>query len=417
MTDCCLKGARLIDPSQNLDEICDLTVANGRITFDSPDDSIETIDCSGKIIMPGLVDIRGHLREPESLASIGEAAAFGGYTTILLMPNSGSPADNPGTVHLMREKASKVTKIEILQCGCLTKGSEGEVLAPLGSLKEAGVVAVSDCPSSPQNTEIFARGLEYASMFDLPVIEFPRDFTISSRGVAHDGPIALKMGIGGYPRMAEELFVQRAITVCRNLGTRVHLTSISSAGSVELIREAKGKEIPITADSTAHHLTLTDERLLGYDPSAKTMPPLREDLDRKAILEGVKDGTIDCISSAHEPCHEHEKEVEFDLAPAGVIGYETGLPVVFGELAKRMDDPFPLIARIMSLNPARILEVDNSIAEGRVANLFVFDPNSSWTYKTSQGRSSAKNSPYEGLEMKGSVLVTFANGERVFSLE
>ena len=417
MTDYCLKGARLIDPSQNLDEIRDLRIADGRITFALPDDTIESFDFSGKIIMPGLVDIRGHLREPESLASIGEAAAFGGYTTILLMPNGASPADNPGTVHLMREKASKDTSVEILQCGCLTKASEGEVLAPLGSLKEAGVVAVSDCPSSPQNTEIFARGLEYASMFGLPVIEFPRDMAISSRGIAHDGPVALKMGIGGYPRMAEELFVQRAITVCKNLGTKVHLTSISSAGSVELIREAKGKGISVTADSTPHHLALTDGCLLGYDTSAKTMPPLREDSDRDAILEGVMDGTIDCMSSAHEPCHEHEKEVEFDLAPAGVIGYETGLSVVYGQLSKRMDDPLPLIVQIMSLNPSSILEVDNTIAEGRLANLFVFDPNRKWNYATNQGRSAAKNSPYEGFEMKGSVIATFANGKKVFSID
>ena len=416
MTDYCLRGARVIDPSQELDEICDLTVANGRVTFASPDASVELLDCSGKIIMPGMVDIRGHLQEPESLSSASNAAASGGYTTILIMPNSGPPADNPGAVHLMREKASKDTNIEILQCGCLTKASEGEILAPLGSLKEAGVVAVSDCPSSPQNTEIFARGLEYASMFDLPVIEFPRDLAISSSGVAHDGPVALKMGIGGYPRMAEELFVQRAITVCRNLGTKVHLTSISSVGSVELIREAKGKGISVTADATPHHLALTDECLLGYDSNSKTMPPLREELDRKAILGGVQDGTIDCISSAHEPCHKHEKEVEFDLAPAGVTGYETALSVVLGELAKNMDDPFPLITKLMSLNPSRILDVDNTIAEGRKANLFVFDPNRNWRYQASQGRSAAKNSPYEGFDMKGSVMTTFSNGEKVFTL-
>jgi dihydroorotase len=414
MTDYCLRGARIIDPSQELDEICDLTIANGRITFGLPDDSVECLDCSGKIIMPGMVDIRGHLHEPESLASASKAAASGGYTTILIMPNIGSPADNPGAVHLMREKASKDANIEILQCGCLTQGSEGEVLAPLGSLKEAGVVAVSDCPLSPQNTEIFAKGLEYASMFDLPVIEFPRDFAISAHGVAHDGPIALKMGIGGYPRMAEELFVQRAIIVCSNLGARVHLTSISSSGSVELLREAKIKGISVTADSTPHHLALTDEYILGYDSNSKTMPPLREEQDRRAIVEGVKDGTIDCISSAHEPWHKHEKEVEFDLAPAGVIGYETALSVVFGELSKSLEDPFPLIARIMSLNPAQVLDVDSGIAEGKYANLFVFDPRGNWTYKVRQGRSAAKNSPFEDFAMNGSVSMTFSNGKKVF---
>lgn len=415
MTDYCLKGARVIDPSQELDEIRDLTVAKGKITFVPSDKSVELLDCREKIIMPGLVDLRGHLQGPESLATASRAAASGGYTTILIMPNGEAPADNPGAVHLMQEKASQNSQIEILQCGCLTKGAKGEALAPLGSLKEAGVVAVSDCPTSPQNTEIFAKGLEYASMFDLPVIEFPRDRAISSRGVAHDGPVALKMGIGGYPRMAEELFVQRAITVCKSLGTSIHLTSISSVGSVELIREAKEKGIGITADSTPHHLALTDECLLGYDANSKTMPPLREDLDRKAIIEGITDGTIDCVSSAHEPCQKHEKEVEFDLAPAGVIGYETALSVVLGELRKKIKDPFPLIARLMSFNPSRILGMKHSIAEGKVANLFVFDPNKNWTYDVNLGKSAAKNSPYQGIEMNGSVLTTFSNGEKVFT--
>jgi dihydroorotase len=416
VTNYSLKGGRVIDPSQNLDKILDLTIVNGTVTFGSTDDSMESIDCSGKIIMPGMIDVRGHLQEPENLSSVSNAAASGGYTTILIMPNRGAPSDNAGTVHLMREKASKDASIQILQCGCLTKASQGEALAPLGLLKEAGVVAVSDCPSSPQNTEIFARGLEYASMFDLPVIEFPRDLAISSRGVAHDGPFSLKMGIGGYPRMAEELFVQRAITVCKNLGTKIHLTSISSAGSVELIREAKNKGIMITADSTANHLVLTEERLRGYDTNSKTMPPLREESDRLAILEGLMDETIDCISSAHEPCQKHEKEVEFDLAPAGVIGYETALSVVFEQLSQSIEDPLTLIIKVMSLNPSRLLNIKSQIAEGMRANLFVFDPNVIWTYRSTQGKSAAKNSPYENLEMKGSVLMTFSNGERVFSL-
>ena len=415
MTDYCLKGARLIDPGQELDEIRDLTIAKGKITFAAPDKSTELLDFREKIIMPGLVDVRGHLQDPESLASASKAAASGGYTTLLIMPNSDAPADNPGAVHLMREKASKNSQVDILQCGCLTKGAKGKVLAPLGSLKEAGVVAVSDCPQSPQDTEIFARGLEYASMFDLPVIEFPRDRAISSRGVAHDGPVALKMGIGGYPRMAEELFVQRAITVCKNLGTKIHLTSVSSVGSVELIREAKAKGISVTADSTPHHLALTDDCLIGYDANSKTMPPLREEIDRKAILEGIMDGTIDCVISAHEPCQKHEKEVEFDLAPAGVIGYETAISVVLGELRKITNDPFPLIARVMSLNPSRLLGIKNIIAEGNVANLFVFDPDKVWTYDVNAGNSAAKNSPYHGFEMNGSVLTTFSNGEKVYT--
>lgn len=417
MTDYFFSGARIIDPSQNLDEKRDLWVTNGKITFDRQDGEAVSVNASEMVIMPGMVDLRSHLHAPESLTSLSAAAAAGGYTAILTMPDARPPADNPGAVRLMQEKASKVGTINFLQCGCLTKGSKGEELAPLGTLKEAGVVAVSDCPSSPQNTEIFVKGLEYASMFDLPVIEFPRDFSISPSGVAHDGPTSLKMGIGGYPRMAEELFVQRAIIVSRNIHANIHLSSISSSGSVELIRDAKARGIPITADTTPHHLALTDEKILGYDANSKTMPPLREKSDRQAILEGVLDGTIDCICTAHEPCHEHEKQVEFDLAPPGIIGYETALSVVYSELSRHHKDPCRLIARIMSENPSRILKnPDRSIAEGAVADFVLFDPGKEWKYNARQGLSAARNSPFHNSLIKGSVEMTFSMGKKVYSV-
>ena len=226
------------------------------------------------------------------------------------------------------------------------------------------------------------------------------------------------MGVGGYPRMAEELFVQRAITVSRNLGVGIHLTSISSGGAVDLIREAKSKNVPITADTTAHHLALTDAQILGYDTNAKTMPPLREDEDRQAIFEGILDGTLDCICTAHEPCHEHEKQVEFDLAPPGVLGYETALSVVYGELSKAEKDPFGLIARLMSETPRRILKLSGpGIAEGEVADFLLFDPAARWTYHPRDAHSQAKNSPFADQELTGSVDMTFALGEKVFHRE
>jgi dihydroorotase len=416
MTDYCLRGARIIDPAQNLDETRDFWVVDGRVTFSRQEGETENLDVSKKIVMPGMVDLRGHLHAPESLASASSAAAAGGYTAILAMPDVCPPADNPGAIRLMEEKASKSATINFLQCGCLTKGSKGKELAPLGSLKEAGIVAVSDCPNSPQNTEIFLKGLEYASMFDLPVIEFPRDLSVSSSGVAHDGPTGLKMGIGGYPRMAEELFVQRAITISRNIPANIHLSSISSAGSVELIRNAKAKGILITADTTPHHLTLTDEKILGYDPNSKTMPPLREESDREAILAGILDGTIDSICTAHEPCHEHEKQVEFDLAPPGIIGYETALPIVYEELSKHDKDPFRLIAQTMSENPSRILNTPHEgLAEGAKADFVVFDPNNKWKYSVQKGVSGARNSPFDDCAIKGSVAATFSMGKLVYS--
>ena len=216
--------------------------------------------------------------------------------------------------------------------------------------------------------------------------------------------------------MAEELFVQRAIIVSRNIRVNIHLSSISSAGSVELIREAKARGTPITADTTPHHLTLTDEKILGYDANSKTMPPLREKSDRQALLEGILDGTIDCICTAHEPCHEHEKQVEFDLAPSGIIGYETALSVVYEELSKHDKDPFPLIVQTMSENPSRILRnPDRSIAEGAVADFVVFDPSKEWKYNVRQGVSAARNSPFNDCLIQGSVEMTFSRGKMIYS--
>lgn len=420
----CLNGGRLIDPYNGLDEKKDLYFRNGKIISDSEGKSsseIERIDVKGKILFPGLVDLRCHLNDKSSspgkniLAASSEGAA-GGYTTLLAMPDFGSVADNPATIQFIKDRVLKNSIIRILLCGCLTKESKGEVLAPLGSLKDAGVVAFTDCPLTAQNNQIFTKGSEYASMFNLPVIDLPRDLSLSRRGSAHNGPQSLKMGLGGYPRIAEELFVQRAISVSKIANTKIHLTSISSSSSVEMIRNAKLNGSLITADVTPHHLSLCEKSIKDFNPNFKTSPPLREESDRLELVQGLLDGTLDCIATAHEPYPEHEKNVEYDLAPTGVISLETALSVCYQTLS--IQDSFTWLKLIsaMSLNPSNILNID----QGRLniesdADIVVYDPEQKWIYSTNERIGNASNSPFDGNEFKGKIVKTFFKGREVYS--
>lgn len=419
----CLHGGRIVDPQSEIDEQRDLFFQNGKIiNLDEKADlsNCEKIDVSGKIIFPGLIDLRTHLKyitsdKGENISTLTKAASAGGYTTILLMPNSDTKADNPGAIQYIQDRIKNNGRTKVLVCGCITKGAGGKELAPLGSLKETGVIAISDCPKSIQDNQIFSKGVEYASMFNLPVIDLPRDLSLSLNGTAHDGPIALKMGLGGYPRIAEELYVQRAISVSSSSGAKIHLTSISSHGSVEMIKEAKKRNIKISSDVTPHHISLTENNISEYDPNFKTSPPLREDRDRQALIEGLLDGTIDCISTAHEPYEDHLKNVEYDLAPPGVIGLETSLSIVLKSLKENEGFSWIKLISLLSSNAAKILDLDvGTFKKGKSADIVVFDPEKKWTPSRKNNLSNASNSPYENIEQTGKVIKTFVNGEIVF---
>lgn len=419
----CLKGGRIIDPINEVDEIKDLYIKGERIinikdvVANTP---IDVIDVEGKIVFPGLVDLRSHLKnisggQSENISSISKAAAAGGYTTILLMPNVSPKADNPGTIQHIQDRIIKHAVVNILLCGCLTKGGKGETIAPLGSLKEIGVVAVSDCPMTPQNTQIFSKGIEYAAMFGLLVIDLPRDFSLSVSGSAHDGPQALKMGLGGYPRIAEELFVQRAISISKSVDTKIHLTSISSNGSVEMIEDAKKKGIQISADVTPHHLIFNEESITEFNPNYKTSPPLREEIDRINLIRGVLNETIDCVTSAHEPFEEHEKNVEYDLSPAGVIGLETAFSACYETLQKKDQFSWKKLVNLMSCNPAKILNISaGCLSEGKRADIAIFDPDLEWKYSVNSRFTNASNSPFEEKKFRGKIIQTFVNGKSIF---
>ncbi len=418
-----LRNGTIVDPVSEILEVSDLWIHNKLIRRQKPLDpnlKFETIELEGNYIFPGLIDLRCHLREAngtncESILSGTKAAASGGYSSILTMPDISPQPDNAGAIRYIKDSADKNSLVKINIVGCLTLHSKGEALAPLGSLSESGIVAVSDCPLSTQNNEIFVKGVEYASMFNLPVIELPREISLSKNGSAHDGQIALSMGLGGYPRMAEELFVQRAITISRNLDAHIHLTSISSKGSVELIRDAKAKEIRVTADVTPHHLCFTDDSIIGYKTNFKTLPPLREDADKRSLMEGLMDGTLDCVSTAHEPYYEHLKNVEFDLAPAGVISLETTFASIMTTYKDKVSNLPLKMAKWLAYNPSKIINMETgTLNEGTPADIMIFDPLNEWTYETKKTLSSSKNSPFEKSSFRGVVRMTIVDGKIVY---
>ena len=415
----CLKGGRIIDPSTEKDEKGDLYFYDDKIISPKDAKNIEVIDVTGKIIFPGLVDLRCHINDLsggncENIFSVTRAAAAGGYSTIVLMPNLNPIPDNPATIQFIKDQIKRDACINVKLTGCLTKGSNGKALAPLGSLKNAGVVAITDSPLSPQDNQIFCKAVEYASMFDLPVIDLPRDLSLSENGNAHDGPSALKMGLGGYPRIAEELFVQRAISIARSLNTRVHLSSISSFASVDLIKEAKNRNVMITADVSPQHLALTETKILNYDTNFKTTPPLREEVDRKYLIDGLMDGTIDCISTAHEPIKEYEKNIEYDLAPTGVTSLETAFNISLQQLSKHPKFTWVNLLKFMSLRPSEIINVEGGeLRVGSTANIVIFDPLKKWKYHPSKSKSRAFNTPFNNEEFHGKVSQIYLNGKAI----
>lgn len=417
-----IRGGRILDPAVGRDETGDLFVSGGVVRDGLSEEELDearVIEAEGKVVAPGFIDLRAHLREPggggrETIASGTRAAAAGGFTTLVCMPDVSPPADNPGTIRYIQDAIAKNAVVNVLPAGCMTMGGEGENLAPIGSLAQAGVVAVTDCPSSPANNEIFKRTLQYAAMFGLPLFDLPRDPTLSAGAVAHEGAVALRLGLRGWPRAAEELYVYRAVALASEVGARVHLQSISSAGSVEILRRAKQRGVPVTADVTPHHLALTDDSLAGYDPNFKTNPPLREESDRQALLAGLLDGALDCVATSHEPCLDHEKDVEFDLAPFGVVGLETALPVVLDALVTNGPGELLDAVAVLSSRPAAALGLNKgSLEPGSPADVTVFDPEEVWMVSSETLESLASNSPWLGEELRGRASHVVVAGEIV----
>ncbi|HYE30578.1 MAG TPA: dihydroorotase [Methylomirabilota bacterium] len=449
-----LANGRVIDPANSLDAEADVLILNGKIeaigsqaAAKAPKD-IPRIDVKGLIVCPGLFDSHVHLREPgqsakETISTGTAAAARGGFTSVVCMPNTAPSIDNAGTVALIREKAAREGKVNVFVTGAITKNIAGEELAPIGSLKSAGIVAVTDDGHCVQNNDLMRRALEYARMFDLPLLDHCQDYNLVTDGVMHEGYWSTVLGLRGWPAAGEEMIVARNILLAELTGTHVHCQHLSAAGSVALLREAKSRGVPISGEACPHHFTLTDSSIAGsdefwkgdgadlarlfpkdhplpkwpnYDTHFKMNPPLRSGRDREAILEGLMDGTLEIIGTDHAPHTSYEKEVEFDYAPFGITGLETALPLCMMQLYHTGRMKLPEIIAALTVNPAKMLRLQKgTLSVGADGDVTVFDPNAEWVFQRGETASKSLNSPFYGWPLKGKTLYTIVGGRVVHS--
>ncbi|HEX4265416.1 MAG TPA: dihydroorotase [Verrucomicrobiae bacterium] len=447
-----LTGGRVIDPANRLDAPADLLIVDGKISAVGKDAAAaapadaERLDVKGMIVCPGLIDLHVHLREPgqtakENIATGTAAAARGGFTSVVCMPNTNPAIDSAGTVALIRDRAEQQGVVNVFVTGAITKNIAGEELASIGSLKRAGVVAITDDGHCIQNNDLMRRACEYAKMFDLPVMDHCQDYSLVTDGVMHEGYWNTALGLRGWPSAGEEMIVARNILLAELTGARIHCQHLSAAGSVALIREAKKRGVPISGEACPHHFVLTDSAVAGsekfwaedgksllsltsplsplpswpnYDTNFKMNPPLRSARDREAILEGLTDGTIEILCSDHAPHCDYEKEVEFDYAPFGITGLETELALSLMQLyhAKRLSLS-DLIAKY-TVAPARLLNLKKgTLSVGADADVTVFDADREWVFDRAASATKSKNTPFHEWTLKGKAIYTIVAGKKV----
>jgi dihydroorotase len=419
-----ISHARVIDPASKRDQVGDLFVRDGKIVAALPAADrkrAKKIDARGLVACPGLVDIHVHFREPgqthkETIATGSHCAAAGGFTTLVCMPNTSPPADNAGTIQFIQDAIRRDAVVKIFPTGCITVGMKGQTLAPIGSLKRAGVVAITDDGDCVQSNELMRRAIEYAKMFDLPVMDHCQDASMTQGAVMNEGAMSTRLGLRGWPHAAEDIIVARNVILAEYTGARLHLQHISSRYSVGILRRAKTRGVKITAEATPHHLALTDEALAGYDTNFKMNPPLRTEADRRALIAGLRDGTLDCISTDHAPHTDYEKDKEFDFAPNGIIGLETSLAVSLDVLVRQNKFKLAQVIDLMTRKPAGILGLAaGTLAVGAAADICLFDPAEKWRYDTAAGFSKSRNSPWHGQTLTGRVKTTIVDGAVVFA--
>ncbi len=421
-----IQNGRVIDPASRRDEVCDVVLANGvvkKVGSATQADlrGARVIDATGKIVAPGLIDIHVHCREPgheeeETIATASAAAVAGGFATICAMPNTHPPLDDNIAIQYVLQRSAEANLARVLPVGCITKGQAGVELAELGLMHQAGAVAFTDDGLGVADTTVMQRAMQYASMLGAPILQHCQDPSLFG-GSMNSGPIAVRLGLGGIAASGEEIMLRRDLELLKRTSGRYHAMHISSAGSVELIRRAKADGLTITAEAAPHHLLLSDAACMTYDPNFKMNPPLRTLTDIEALRAGVADGTIDCLATDHAPHSAEEKELEFALAPFGVIS----LDVALGLYAKALIDTkicdWPVLIERMTAGPAKVLDRDaGTLGTGQAADITIIDPKKRWTVRVNSFASKSRNCPYEGFKLKGRAVMTIVAGDIKFEL-
>jgi len=438
-----IRGGHIIDPSQGIDQVGDLLVAEGKIVqvrdtaIQSPlfsptphPDEIKTqhLDARGLVVCPGFVDLHCHLREPgfedkETIATGTKAAAIGGFTTVCCMANTKPPLDTPAAVDWIKQKASRDSSVAVLPIGCITKERKGEELTDMTGLAEAGVVAFSDDGDPVANSQFMRHAMEYSRDLGLPVIDHCEDKTLSDIGIINEGQMSAKCGLQGIPAAAEEIMVARDLILAKLTKARLHIAHASTKGSVELIRRAKEKGISVTAEVTPHHLTLTEERIIGkdsnepFDTNAKVNPPLRTKEDVQALIKGLKDGVIDAIATDHAPHTLGDKNCRLELAAFGISGFETALGCLMALVQEGKIDLTMLLSKL-TCEPAKVIGRSGELGTLKTdapANITILDPDQEWIVDSRNFASKGKNTPYDGYKFKGKVMATIAQGKLVYT--
>ncbi|MBI3726064.1 dihydroorotase [bacterium] len=422
-----IEGGRVVDPARGVDGRLDVLIEDGQIRALAPGlggkgEYARVIDARGLVVTPGLVDMHVHLREPgneeeETIASGAAAAAAGGFTSVAAMPNTDPAVDNEAACEFQVNQGRRAAKARVYPIGAITKGRRGEELAEMGGMVRGGAVGFSDDGSPVRNAEVMRRGLLYAKMFDKVVIDHAEDPDLAGKGVMHAGLVSMILGLSGKSSASEEVMVARDITLAEITGARLHIAHVSTEGSVELVRGAKARGIKVTCEATPHHFSLTDEAVRSFDPNFKKNPPLRTGDDVQAILDGLKDGTVDAIASDHAPHSREAKEVEFQDAPNGVTGLETMVPVSYTRLVEERGLPLARLVELLSVGPAKILGIaGGSLAPGAPADVTVLDLETAHAIDVETFRSKSRNCPFRGWPVRGRAAFTLVGGRVVHEL-
>ena len=422
-----IRNGRIVDPANNRDEIADLLIIDGKIAslseFRKFNSGVEEIDATDLIVAPGLIDIHVHLREPgfgwkETIESGARAAAAGGFTTVVCMPNTEPVADNPATITWIKNRAAEISCVNIFPSGTISNNLRGEELAPIGSLRQTGAVAITDDGHCVQNHELMRRAVEYARMVGISVLDHCQDYALVGNGVVNEGYWSALLGLPGWPAAGEEAMVMRNVLLAELCDHPIHCQRISSAGSVRLIREARARGVKITGEVCPHHIALTDDAIQNFETNFKMNPPLRSKGDVDAIIQGIADGTLTILASDHAPHAQFEKEVEFDAAPFGIVGLETELGLFLDLLVhKKRAITINRLVEMYTVEPSKLLKIEaGTLCPGGCGDVTIIDLNLDWKVNTSEFESLSRNTPFDGWKLKGRAVRTIVNGETVWEL-